>query len=48
MEAIDEILTFLVEIPDEVFTPARVRFKDLTEQLQKAVPMVHYEVSHKS
>ena len=44
MHDLDEILTFLTENPDETFTPARQRRKDLTEQLQLEAPDVTYEV----
>ena len=46
MVGIDAILSFVMENPDETFTPARRRIKDLTEELQKVAPIVRYEVRY--
>ena len=46
MVGIDAILSFVMENPDETFTPARQRIKDLTEELQKVAPIVRYEVRY--
>ncbi len=45
MVAFDEILLFIMENPEETFTPARQRSKDLSANLEKAAPSVLYEVS---
>ena len=46
MVGIDAILSYLMENPEETFTPARQRIKDLREELQKVAPIVRYEVRH--
>jgi hypothetical protein len=46
MVGFDAILSFVMENPDETFTPARQRIKNLTEELQKVAPIVRYEVSN--
>ncbi len=40
MVGIDAILSYLMENPEETFTPARQRIKDLTEESQKGAPKV--------
>jgi hypothetical protein len=40
MVGIDAILSYLMENPEETFTPARQRIKDLTEESQKVAPIV--------
>ncbi len=45
MVAFDEMLLFMMENPEETFTPARQRSKDPTAKLEKAAPSVLYDVS---
>ena len=41
---IDDILQFLVENPDQTFTPTRLRMKALSELMQERSPEVSYQV----
>jgi hypothetical protein len=45
MLAFDEVIEFILENPDETYTPARQRSKDLTAELERLSPAVPYQVS---